>query len=299
MCSLGLGLQWVGWLYIDLLVRGGCVTGWFWEGGESDVCGAGWVLVRSVWIVCVCVCVCVGGGGGGGGVIVDRVGWYWWCGGHWVVEAWVSGCVCGGWGGGVCVRSRGILGLVLLLTWVGWCLGWVVGGACVGGWVGVRVLGWVEEWWMNEQCVVESLKWCVDGWGVNGGAIGCAVEWVGERMIEWAEKKKEWVEEWLSEEVTESVAKLIKQWRSDWPGQGRNGGVDGWVKGWVKLLWIGWLRGAFGCGSYFLRGVGDWLGEEWSNMVGGRGKWVTEWVRDWLDGWLVGWVMLWLIIGFK
>ena len=73
--------------YIDLLVRDGCVTGWL---GESDVCGAGLVLVRSVDCVCVCVdeidddLVCV----------------------HWVVEAWVAGCVCVCGGGGGCLCAR-------------------------------------------------------------------------------------------------------------------------------------------------------------------------------------------------
>ena len=57
MFSLGLGVQWVGWLYFDLMVRGGCVTGWLGMGLSQSVCGAGWVLVRSV------DCVCVGGRG--------------------------------------------------------------------------------------------------------------------------------------------------------------------------------------------------------------------------------------------
>ena len=57
MFSLGLGVQWVGWLYFDLMVRGGCVTGWLGMGLSQSVCGAGWVLVRSV------DCVCVGGEG--------------------------------------------------------------------------------------------------------------------------------------------------------------------------------------------------------------------------------------------
>ena len=125
--------------------------------------------------------------------IVDRVGWFgWWLcmfslglGVQWV--GWLYFDSGGRWLGH-CVQGRRILGLVLLLTELDDVLAeWWVEFA----WVGVRVLGWVEEWWMNEQCVVESLRWCVvgwvDGWRVSGGAIGCAVEWVGERMIEWAE----------------------------------------------------------------------------------------------------------------
>ena len=49
MCSLGLGVQWVGWLYILIVVGGGWVTGWWGMGRvRVCVCGAGWVLVRSV-----------------------------------------------------------------------------------------------------------------------------------------------------------------------------------------------------------------------------------------------------------
>ena len=77
MFSLGLGVQWVGWLYFDLMVRGVCVTGWLGMGSSQCVCGAGWVLFRSV--DCVCVCVCGGGGGGGGGWqswIILMMTWY-------------------------------------------------------------------------------------------------------------------------------------------------------------------------------------------------------------------------------
>ena len=156
------------------------------NGGESDVCGAGWVLVSTVDCVCVC--------GGGGGGVVDRVGWYWWWLGMCSPSSgglWQDGCVCrGGWVC-VCVWGGALWGDTVVHRVGWWCLGWVVGGACIGGWVGVRVLGWVEECWMNEQCVVGSLRWCVfgwvDGWGMSEGAIGCAVEWVDERMIEWAE----------------------------------------------------------------------------------------------------------------
>ena len=65
MFSLGLGVQWVGWLYFDLMVRGGCVTGWLGMGLSQSVC----VVLAGCWLGhwIVCVCVCVGGGGGGGG----------------------------------------------------------------------------------------------------------------------------------------------------------------------------------------------------------------------------------------
>ena len=204
----------------------------------------------------------------------------------------VSVCAVGGYWGLWCCS------LSWMMSWLsgGWSLRWWVGGS-EGVGVGGRMMNeWTVCGWVTEVVCGWVGGWVGGEWG--GDRVCCRM---GGRKNDWVSGvKKEWMEEWLGEEVTESVAKLIKQWRSDWLGQGRNGGVDGWVKGWVKLLWIGWLCGwAFGCGSYFLRGVGDWLGEEWSNMVGGRGKWVMEWVRDWLDGWLVGWVMLRLIIGFK
>ena len=95
MFSLGLGVQWVGWLYFDLMVRGGCVTGWLGMGLSQCVCSAGWVLVMSV------DCVCVGGGGGGGGV-VDELDDIWVC-------VWGGMCslISGGLGGWMCVCRGG------------------------------------------------------------------------------------------------------------------------------------------------------------------------------------------------
>ena len=102
MFSLRLGVQWVGWLYFDLMARGGCVTGWLGMGLSQCVCGAGWVLVRSV--DCVCVCGWVG----------DRIGWYWW---------WL-----------------GMFSLGLGVQWVGWLyILIVVGGGWVTGWWGMGV----------------------------------------------------------------------------------------------------------------------------------------------------------------
>ena len=187
MCSLGLGLKWVGWLYIDLLVRDGCVTGWL---GESDVCGAGWVLVRSVDCVCVCVdeidddLVCV----------------------HWVVEAWVAGCVCvlGG-GGGVCVPGRGILGLVLLLTELDddVLAEWWVELVLVDGWEWGCWGGWKSAEWMNSVWLGHWGGGWVGGW-MSGG-------WVRGRS---GVLSNGWVKEWLSER-----SKKKSEWRNDWVGK--------------------------------------------------------------------------------
>ena len=62
------------------------------NGGESDVCGAGWVLVSAV------DCVCVWRGGEGGGVVLtelDDIDDDLVCGVHRVVEAcgWMGVCV--------------------------------------------------------------------------------------------------------------------------------------------------------------------------------------------------------------
>ena len=204
--SPGLGVQWVGWLYFDLMVRGGCVTGWLGMGLSQSVCVVLAGCWFGQWIVCVCVC---GGGGGGGWVLteLDDIDDDLVC-VHWVVEAWVAGCVCVCGGGGVCVRGRGILGLVLLLTeldddvlaewWVdlGLVDGWEWG--CWGGWKSAE---WMNSVWLGHWSSVWLGGWMGGGWVRGRSGVlsnGWAKEWLSERSKKKSEWKNDWVGKWLS-----------------------------------------------------------------------------------------------------
>ena len=170
------------------------------NGGDSEcVCGAGWVLVRSVDCVCVCVCV---------DEIDDDLVCV-----HWVVEAWVAGCVCmwcvcRGWGGGVSVCALGgYWGLCccwlswMMMSWLsgGWSLHWWMGGS-EGVGVGGRVLNeWTVCGWVTEV---------VYGW--VGGWVGG--EWGGDRVCcRMGGRKNDWVSG-----VKKRVNGRMTGWGSDW-----------------------------------------------------------------------------------
>ena len=139
--------------YILIVVGGDWVTGWLGNGGESEcVCGAGWVLVRSVDRVCV-------GGGGDGG-------WGQW----WVLTELDDNdddlvCVHWDW---VCNELDDC---ILTYWWEmvasldGWEWGWV---RCVcAGWVLVSAV----------DCVCVCVCVCGGGGG-GGGGVCCWQSWM-------------------------------------------------------------------------------------------------------------------------
>ena len=167
------------------------------NGGQSDVCGAGWVLVRSVY----CVCVCVGGGG---------VGWYWW----WLGMCSLSSGGLGGWMGvRVCVLGGGggavggYWGLCcwwlswMMMSWLsgGWSLRWWMGGS-EGVGVGGRVLiEWTVCGWVTEVVCVWVGGWVGGEWG--GDRVCCRM---GGRKNDWASG------------VKKRVSGGMTGWGSDW-----------------------------------------------------------------------------------
>ena len=242
----------------------GSLDGGEWGWVRVCVCGAGWVLVRSVDRVCL------GGGGGGWGqwwVLTELVCVHW----DWVcnelddciltswwemvasLDGWLSqmcvvlaGCWLGQWIGCVCVDE--IDDDLVCVYWV--VKAWVAGCVCVWWW------GW--------------------GWGWGGGSV-CTVGGYWGLCCCWLS----WMMSWLSGGWS------LRWWMGGSEGVGVGGRVlNEWtVCGWVTevvYVWVGgWVGGEWGGDRVCCRMGGqknDWVSGVKKRVSGGMTGWGSDWV---------------------